>query len=239
MSKLPSKKKTIRDNIITGLILLFALVGIVTTLSYFVHLFKIAQAKLFPGTAIEEDINVYVKTIDVERPEIDVQLLTINPYSRPGIAISGVKNVVIHYTANPGSTAQQNRDYFEGLKDRQELKVSSHFIIGLDGEIIQCIPTSEISYASNNRNGDTVSIECCHPDKSGKFTKKTYNSLVWLSAFICAKYDLSGDDLIRHYDVSGKLCPKYFVENEDKWLKLKADVNTFIKERGSKEFNDE
>ena len=51
----------------------------------------------------------------VPQPELDVQLLTVNEYSRPGIATDGVRGVVVHYTANPGSTAQNNRDYFESL----------------------------------------------------------------------------------------------------------------------------
>ncbi|MFR8755306.1 MAG: hypothetical protein ACLVG5_00555 [Clostridium sp.] len=38
---------------------------------------------------------------------------------------------MVHYTANPGTTAQQNRDYFEGLKDSHETHASSHFVIGL------------------------------------------------------------------------------------------------------------
>ena len=77
--------------------------------------------------------------------------------------------------ANPGTDAMANRNYFESrktLSDDTANKVSSHFIIGLDGTIIQCIPLNEISiHASNNRNSDTISIECCHPDSSGKFSK--------------------------------------------------------------------
>ena len=45
-----------------------------------------------------------------------------------------IRGIVIHYTANPGSTAQNNRDYFEGLKDSHETSVSSHFVVGLEGE---------------------------------------------------------------------------------------------------------
>ena len=48
-----------------------------------------------------------------EQPELDVELLSINDYSRPGIAMNQVNSIVIHYTANPGSTALQNRNYFE------------------------------------------------------------------------------------------------------------------------------
>ena len=157
-------------------------------------------------------------------PPLDVQLLTVNEYSRPGIPLEKVKGIVIHYTANPGSTAQANRNYFEGLKDEHTTKASSHFVIGLDGEIIQCIPSTEISYASNDRNGDTLSIECCHPDETGKFTDKTYDSLVKLTAWLCNRFDVPADEVIRHYDVTGKDCPKYFVENEDAWKQFQKDV---------------
>ena len=58
-------------------------------------------------------------------PEIDVELLTVNPYSRPGIALKAVKGIVVHYTANPGSSAMANRNYFENLKESQDRKVSS------------------------------------------------------------------------------------------------------------------
>ena len=72
-----------------------------------------------------------------EAPLIDQQLLTVNEYSRPGTKLEKVKGVVIHYTGNPGTTAMQNRNYFEGLAEKKDTKASSHFIIGLSGEIIQ------------------------------------------------------------------------------------------------------
>ena len=85
-------------------------------------------------------------------PFIDVELLTPNSYSRPQISMEQVNYIAIHYTANPGSTAVSNRNYFENLATTQDNKVSSHFVIGLEGEVVQCIPTSEISYATNSRN---------------------------------------------------------------------------------------
>ena len=166
--------------------------------------------------------------VDASEPDIDVQLLDVNPYSRPGIESDGITGIVIHYTANPGSTAQDNRDYFNGLQYSQETSASSNFVVGLDGEIIQCVPTWEVAYASNDRNYDTVSIEVCHPDESGKFTDKTYRSLVQLTAWLCVKFDLSADDVIRHYDVTGKNCPKYFVENEEAWAAFKENVSLAI-----------
>lgn len=161
---------------------------------------------------------------EIEEPEIDVRLLTPNPYSRPGTKTEKIRGIVVHYTANPNSTALDNRNYFEGLKDSQTTKASSNFIIGLEGEIIQCVPTWEMAYASNERNKDTVSIECCHPDETGRFTGETYRSLVGLCAWLCEKFELSEGDIIRHYDVTGKNCPKYFVEDEDEWRKFKKNV---------------
>ncbi len=163
-----------------------------------------------------------------DRPEIDVQLLTVNQYSRPGIPTDPITAIVIHYIGNPGTTAQQNRDYFESLKELQDVHMSSNFVVGLEGEIIQCVPTSEIAYASNSRNHDTVSIECCHPDETGKFNEATYQSAVELTAFLCRKFGLTEDDVIRHHDVTGKDCPKYFVEHEDAWLSFKEDVGRRI-----------
>lgn len=186
------------------------------------------------GACIFLKILMAPKTINtdfgqVEQPVIDVQLLTVNEYSRPGIATDPIEGIVIHYTANPGSTAQQNRDYFENLKDTHSAKVSSNFIVGLDGEIIQCVPTSEMAYASNSRNQDTVSIECCHPDDTGEFTEATYESVVRLTAFLCSKFNLTEESVIRHYDVTGKICPKYFVEHEDAWNTFKEDVGRILK----------
>jgi len=221
------RRKQIRRRLLLGgggifLLLLFFAVGM-----------RLLGKKMIPAaTGNYGEYDIGSPTKQVERPELDVQLLTVNEYSRPGTATDKIKSVVVHYTANPGSTAQNNRDYFENLKDTHETKVSSNFIVGLDGEIIQCVPTAEVAYASNNRNSDSVSIECCHPDESGKFQDATYQSLVELVAFLCGKFNLGMDDVIRHYDVTGKNCPKYFVEHEDAWESFKADVARYIQENG-------
>lgn len=78
--------------------------------------------------------------------------------------------------------------------------------------------------ASNHRNIDTLSIEVCHPDESGRFNDATYTSLLKLSAFLCNKLGLDETQIIRHYDIIEKICPKYYVENPDKWENFKKDV---------------
>lgn len=178
--------------------------------------------------AVSADSPVTLSEVDENRPELDVELLTVNPYSRPGTALEKVNGIVIHYTANPGATAIANRNYFENLKDTHTTKASSHFVVGLEGEIVQCIPTAEIAYASNDRNSDTISIECCYKNEDGSFEQATYDSVIRLTAWLCEKFGLTSEDVIRHYDVTGKLCPLYYVEHEDAWQQFKADVDTAI-----------
>ena len=161
---------------------------------------------------------------------VTVELLPVNPYSRPGIPLEQVNGIVIHYVGNPGTTAAQNHSYFENLAQTGETYASSHFLVGLEGEVIQNVPLDEIAYCSNQRNEDTISIECCHPDDSGAFNQATYDSLVRLTRWLMEAYDLDTDQVIRHYDVNGKLCPLYFVENESQWSQFKDEVAAWRKE---------
>lgn len=213
------RKRKVQRNIRLGLVLLIAMFLLIGVL-------KVIHPSLFQRKYYELDGD----NIDACRPKMEVDLLTPNEYSRPGTKTGKIKGIVIHYTANPGATARGNRDYFESLKDTHITKASSNFVVGLKGEIIQCVPTWEIAYASNERNKDTVSIECCHPDESGKFNQETYCSMVQLSAWLCLKFELSEKDMIRHYDVTGKNCPKYFVENEEAWETFKKDVGKALAE---------
>ncbi len=143
--------------------------------------------------------------------KIQQMFLTPNEYSRPGFKLKKVTAIAVHYVGNAGSSAKANRNYFENLKDTKDRKVSSHFIVGLSGEIIQCIPPDEWSYCTNQANGYSISIECCHPDSTGKFNAATEKSLAELCAYLCKKFGLDPEkDIIRHYDVTGKQCPLYW-----------------------------
>lgn len=215
------RKRKIRLNLSRKELYIYGGIGLLVILTVILGIYSCTANRK------RNQANTGVK-VDASEPNIDVQLLDVNEYSRPGIESDPITGIVVHYTANPGSTAQNNRDYFEGLKDSHETSVSSHFVIGLEGEIIQCVPTWELAYASNSRNQDTVSIECCHPDETGKFTDETYKSLVQLTAWLCRKFGLDEEDVIRHYDVTGKICPKYFVEDEEAWKLFKGDVKAAI-----------
>ena len=151
---------------------------------------------------------------------VEIRLIDVDGTSRRGEELEDVQDIVIHYVGNPGTTAEQNRCYY----CNPDSTVSSHFLIGLDGEILQCLPLHEKSSATNWRNADTISIEVCHPDESGQFTGATYASLVRLTAWLMDACGLGQDHIIRHYDVTGKECPKYFVVNEQAWEQFKSDA---------------
>ena len=171
---------------------------------------------------------------DVPVPDyVEQDYLTVNQWSRPGTELEKIDGVVIHYVGNPGTTARANRNYFESLSSGKEgTYASSHFVVGLEGEVIQCIPLTEVAYASNTRNGDTVSVEVCHPDETGEFSPVTYDRTVELTAWLCVQFKLDPEsDVIRHYDVTGKECPRYYVEHPEAWDTFRADVAAAVKKQ--------
>ena len=168
--------------------------------------------------------------------KIQRMFLTPNKYSRAQIPLKKVTKIAVHYVGNAGSTAQGNRNYFESLKEGKRDKngnliyASSHYIVGLDGEVIQCIPESEISYATNEANYYSISIENCHAKADGKFNEKTLKSLRELCAELCKRYGLDPiNDIIRHYDVTGKACPLWWVNKPQEFLYFKQDVEKTMK----------
>jgi len=202
----------------------------IAAVAVIIILFAFIWEILYSGPPKEEYVNAPPRARSEVQDELNSldwvipAFLPINEFSRPGRQITQINGIVIHYIGNPGTTAEQNRNYFANLAITGERYASSNFIICLDGTILQCVPVDEIAYATNDRNADTLSIELCHPDDTGQFTDETYASAVRLTAWLCEQYGLSSDDLLRHFDVSGKECPRYFVRDEHAWETFKADV---------------
>lgn len=158
--------------------------------------------------------------------QIKQQFLTPNQFTRPGLALKSIDAVAIHYTGDPGATAQNIHDYFQGPCRTAGQYKSCHFTVGLGGEIIQLIPESEWAYCTNQANSHTLSIETCHPDLTGKFTAAGEQALIELAAYLCKRHSLNplAGGLIRHYDVTGKECPLYYVRNPGLWTQFKQAV---------------
>lgn len=79
---------------------------------------------------------------------IITDFLTINRYSRPGTKRNKTTKIAWHYVANPGTSAVANRSYFQNSK----VSSNSHYIIGLNGEILYIVSEDEIAYTTNSAN---------------------------------------------------------------------------------------
>ena len=161
--------------------------------------------------------------------------LSINQYSRPHIKRAKTTKIAVHYVGNPNTSALSNRNYFENCKDIHKY-VSSNYIVGLIGEVVCCVPDEEIAYCTNQANSYSVSIEVCHPKSDGVFADCTYVSLCELCAMLLKKYKLTVNDLIRHFDVTGKQCPLHWSPTKyqseavatARWNRFKQDVQTVM-----------
>ena len=71
---------------------------------------KVSEKSAAEEAVVSEPVKYVEKS-----PDFAVELLTVNEYSRPGTELAQVNGIVVHYTANPGTTAEQNRSYFESL----------------------------------------------------------------------------------------------------------------------------
>ena len=195
----------------------FLLLAVIVLLALSLNLLAGSGFGSFPGFGA-----LRVRKLEtVQLPQwVEVDLIEVDGVSRRGQRLEDIQNIVIHYVGNPGTSARANRNWYASA----ESEVSSHFLVGLDGEVILCVPLHERSSASNHRNRDTISIEVCHPDDSGKFSDTTYDALVRLTAWLVEVCGLDAQDVIRHYDITGKECPRYYVKNEDSWQALLQDV---------------
>ena len=98
----------------------------VTFIVFFLALLLIVMLvhKVSEKSAAEEAVvSEPVKYVE-KSPDFAVELLTVNEYSRPGTELAQVNGIVVHYTANPGTTAEQNRSYFESLAETGETHAS-------------------------------------------------------------------------------------------------------------------
>jgi N-acetylmuramoyl-L-alanine amidase CwlA len=171
-------------------------------------------------------------------------LLTPNPFSRPQEKLDGVRALIWHWYANPNTSAQANRNYFENRKYGKTGYGSAHYLIGLKGEVIQALNEYEMGYHIGSHvytkralnelgsypNANTIGIECAHIDWDGNMTDETYSTLIELSADILKRHNLDADDIWIHYETNGwKDCHRLFHRNPAKYKKAKEDVAKLLK----------
>lgn len=141
--------------------------------------------------------------------------------------VSNIKYIVIHYTGNDGDSDESNAKYFKN----NIVKASAHYFVD-DNSITQAVPDDYSAYAVGGKkwnnaggrlygtanNSNSISIELCDAVKNGTIypTQKTINNAIELTQYLMKKYNIPLHRVIRHYDVTGKTCPAYWV-NDAKW----------------------
>lgn len=134
--------------------------------------------------------------------------------------------IAIHYVGST-STAKNNADYFASKK----VGASAQYYVD-EKEIWQGVEDKDIAWHVGNktyihkycRNNNSIGIEmCCKKDKQGNWyiEKETINNTIELTKMLMKKYNIPIENVIRHYDVTGKNCPEPFVRNEDLWIEFK------------------
>ena len=141
--------------------------------------------------------------------------------------------IVIHYTANDGDTAENNLQYFHN----NVVKASAHYFVD-EKEICSSVPVNYIAYHCGGslqgsgghtfykkcRNSNSIGIELCsRKDSKGNyyFKEETMLNAAALVRELMKEYNIPIDRVIRHYDVTGKICPAPFI-SEKAWGNFKS-----------------
>lgn len=144
------------------------------------------------------------------------------------------KWLVIHFTANDGDNATNNGKYFKN----NVVKASAHYFVD-DDTVVQSVEEDYVAYAVGGKklnngaihhgvvtNYNSISIEMCDTVKDGKYnvSAKTRANTIELAKDIVKRYNIDKSHVVRHYDVTGKMCPKYFVDDESAWIDFRNDI---------------
>ncbi len=145
------------------------------------------------------------------------------------------KYIVIHYVGAEGG-AEANCKYFEKVYRG----ASAHYFVGHQGEIWQCVEDSNIAWHCGSlkykhkycRNSNSIGIEmCCRKNDSWYFEPQTIAATIDLTKELMKKYNIPKENVLRHYDVTNKVCPEPFVRNIDDWNFFKSQLTTTKSEK--------
>ncbi|MEC0488125.1 N-acetylmuramoyl-L-alanine amidase [Bacillus glycinifermentans] len=162
----------------------------------------------------------------------------VNKYTRPGLKLSGVKGIVMHWTATPGASALNERNYFNGTCIADKRYASAHYFVDRkEAQLI--IPENEVAYHAHdqnrcyvsflkpNANTTAIGVEMC-VEKDGKIHSETVQNAAELVADLCKRYGLSTNKIVRHYDVTNKNCPAPWVSDSSQLTAFRKKVDSLL-----------
>lgn len=143
-------------------------------------------------------------------------------------SLKDIKYIVVHYTGNDGDTDEGNANYFTN----NVVQVSAHYFVD-DDSVTQCVPDNYIAWHCGAkqykhkecRNANSIGVEICDDVKNGTIypSQKTIANALEVVQWLMKKYNIPQSNVIRHYDVSGKLCPMYWSGTAEKDAKWKSE----------------
>ncbi|MFP7275747.1 N-acetylmuramoyl-L-alanine amidase [Bacillus paralicheniformis] len=162
----------------------------------------------------------------------------VNKYTRPGLKLSGVKGIVMHWTATPGASALNERNYFNGTCIADKRFASAHYFVDRkEAQLI--IPENEVAYHAHdqnrcyvsflkpNANTKAIGVEMC-VEKNGQIHSETIQNAAEVVADLCRRYGLSTDKIVRHYDVTNKSCPTPWVKDSSQLAAFRKKVDSIL-----------
>jgi len=167
----------------------------------------------------------------------------ISGHNRPYRKLDGLKAIIIHWTANTnrGANAIANRNYFNTKHldaNGNIIYASAHYIVD-STSIVQCLPDNEVGFhvgakasrytdtarrimgASVSPNYVTIGIEMC-VNSDGNFDV-TRAQTIELTRMLARKYNISRENVLRHYDITRKDCPRMMLD-ETVWSTFLDEV---------------
>lgn len=173
-------------------------------------------------------------------------IVQLNKFSRSGKKLVEVRGIVEHWTANPGASDEGHAAYFDGSDGGGERYASAHIFIDKDSATL-IVPLDEVAYHANDRackidklkestsyykNGNanltTIGVELC-VEKDGTIHPDTIARGVKVNVELCKMFKLDPlKDIYRHFDVTGKLCPRPWVEKPEIFTDFKKDVKVLL-----------
>ena len=171
----------------------------------------------------------------VQKPEMIEKFMKINKYGRPGTKRRKTTKIAFHFTGQHDVSAKNTVSYFSNVVangyrvNGRYIYASSHLVVGLQGELYYIVPFNEIAYTTNSANAYSIGVECATTGADDHYTDEEYKTMVKTGAWLAQTYKLDPRvDFIRHYDVTGKICPRYFVNNIKAWKQFKLDCYNYM-----------
>ena len=144
------------------------------------------------------------------------------PHNRRPGQVMTPQYITIHSTGNPSSTARNERGW---LTNPSNTRTASWHIVVDEKEAIEAIPLNEVAWHAGDGNGQgnraSIGIEIC---ESGN-REKTLRNAVQLVAKLLKERGWGVDRLRRHFDWSGKICPRIMQQNNwAGWERFRQEV---------------